>query len=211
MIKIKHFTFNPFQENTYVLSSNGECLIVDPGCSDTAEFAEMEAYISAEGLKPVEVLNTHCHIDHIMGNARSCKHFGVDLRIPKGELEWLHNGVRTAQMYGVNYDPSPEPSGWLEEGVDVKVGNSTLEVMAVPGHSPAHIVLLDRNNEQLIGGDVLFLGSIGRTDLPGGDHDTLLRNIREKLFVLNEAVTVHPGHGPETTIGHEKRHNPFLT
>lgn len=211
MIKIKHFTFNPFQENTYVLSSNGECLIVDPGCSNAAEFAELEAYISDNGLKPVEVLNTHCHIDHILGNARSCEHFGVELRIPKGELEWLQNGVRTAQMYGINYNPSPEPSGWLEEGQDVLLGDQALEVIAVPGHSPAHVVLLDREQGQLLGGDVLFLESIGRTDLPGGDHNTLLRNIREKLFVLDDEVVVHPGHGPSTTIGHEKRHNPFLT
>ena len=116
-----------------------------------------------------------------------------------------------AQTFGLPYDVSPDPKGWLEESSDVEFGNSKLEIISCPGHSPAHVVLYDRIGKMIVGGDVLFLGSIGRTDLPGGNHETLIRNIKEKLFVLDDDVTVYPGHGPETTIGREKKSNPFLT
>lgn len=211
MIKLHRFTFNPFQENTYVLSNDtSECLIIDPGCWDQNELNELSAYIHDNDLEPKLVLNTHCHIDHILGNKAVCEAFGIELHIPKGELQLLERGEQMAQTFGLTYDGSPDPSDWLEEGNNIRFGNSDLEVIACPGHSPAHIVLYDRVGKMMVGGDVLFLESIGRTDLPGGDHDTLIRNIKEKLFVLDDDIKVHPGHGPTTTIGHEKRSNPFL-
>jgi len=211
MIKLHRFTFNPFQENTYVLSDDtSECLIIDPGCWDQNELNELSAYIHDNDLKPKLVLNTHCHIDHILGNKAVCDAFGIELHIPEGEMQLLERGEQMAQTFGLSYDASPDPSDWLEEGNNVRFGNSELEVIACPGHSPAHIVLYDRAGKMMVGGDVLFLESIGRTDLPGGDHDALIRNIKEKLFVLDEDIEVHPGHGPTTTIGHEKRSNPFL-
>ena len=212
MIKIHRFTFNPFQENTYVLSDDtSDCLIIDPGCYDQNELNELTQYVSDNNLEPKFVLNTHCHIDHILGNKAVCDAFDIDLHIPEGELQLLERGEQMAQTFGLSYDGSPVPAAWLEEAENVRFGNSELEVIACPGHSPAHIVLYDRVGKMMVGGDVLFLGSIGRTDLPGGDHDTLIRNIKENLFVLDEDIVVHPGHGPKTTIGHEKRSNPFLS
>ncbi len=140
-----------------------------------------------------------------------CEHYGIDLNIPNGELALLNRGEQMAQTFGLSYNVSPDPKGWLEEGSDVEFGDSKIKVIACPGHSPAHIVLYDRNGNMMVGGDVLFQGSIGRTDLPGGDHDMLIRNIKEKLFVLDDDVTVYPGHGLKTTIGREKKSNPFLT
>jgi len=211
MIKLHNFTFNPFQENTYILSDDTkECVIVDPGCWDQNELNELSTFINNNDLEPKLVLNTHCHIDHILGNKAVCDAFGIELHIPEGEMQLLERGEQMAQTFGLSYDGSPNPTAWIEEGKNVRFGNSELEVIACPGHSPAHIVLYDRAGKKMVGGDVLFLESIGRTDLPGGDHDTLIRNIKEKLFVLDDDIVVHPGHGPTTTIGHEKQSNPFL-
>lgn len=211
MIKLHNFTFNPFQENTYILSDDTkECVIIDPGCWDQNELNELSAYINNNDLEPKLVLNTHCHIDHILGNKAVCDAFGIELYIPEGEMQLLERGEQMAQTFGLSYDGSPDPTAWIVEGENIRFGNSELEVIACSGHSPAHIVLYDRTGKMMVGGDVLFLESIGRTDLPGGDHDTLIRNIKEKLFVLDEDIEVHPGHGPTTTIGHEKRSNPFL-
>ncbi|MCC7302281.1 MAG: MBL fold metallo-hydrolase [Bacteroidia bacterium] len=211
MIRIACFTFNPFAENTYVLSDNtGECVIIDPGCYDDRDRRELADYIEDNQLKPVHLLNTHGHIDHVFGNKFVCEKWQIPVEIHREDLKTLQAMAEVARLYSLNAEISPEPGGWLEEGVKVLFGQSGLEVLFTPGHSPGSVCFYHPGQKFLIGGDVLFRESIGRTDLPGGDHSGLLNNITTKLFTLPEEVTVYPGHGPETTIGHEKRLNPFV-
>jgi len=211
MITIQQFTFNPYQENTYVLyDETGECVIIDPGVYEGAEQNELVNWIKAADLKPVLLLNTHCHIDHVFGNKFVFDNWGLKPQFHKGELPVLQAVPGYAPQMGLNYELSPEPAIFLEETGTVVFGNSELELIFAPGHSPAHLCFYAKEDDFLIGGDVLFYSSIGRTDLPGGNHQQLLNSIREKLFVLPDSVKVYPGHGQPTTIGFEKKHNPFL-
>lgn len=211
MITIQQFTFNPYQENTYVLSDeSGACVIIDPGMYDGQEQNAFVKKIKEAGLTPVLLLNTHCHIDHVFGNKFVFDNWGLKPQFHKGELFVLQSVPGYAPQMGLNYEMSPEPEVYLEETGTVTFGNSTLELIFAPGHSPAHLCFYAKEDGFLIGGDVLFRNSIGRTDLPGGNHQQLLSNIREKLFVLPADVVVYPGHGPSTTIGFEKQNNPFL-
>lgn len=174
------------------------------------ERAELKSFIEDHRLKPVRLINTHCHIDHILGNAFVAKEWNLGLEIHKGEIPVLESGTMVSGMYGVPYEPSPAPASFLEEGDKIVLDGHELEVLFTPGHSPASICFYNAADGWVIGGDVLFYESIGRTDLPGGDHATLLKNIREKLFVLPNDTTVYPGHGQETTIGYEKMFNPWM-
>lgn len=211
MITIQQFTFNPYQENTYVLyDETGECIIIDPGVYDGAEQNELVNWIKQADLKPVLLLNTHCHIDHVFGNKFVFDNWGLKPQFHKGELPVLQAVPGYAPQMGLNYELSPEPEVFLEETGTVAFGNSELELIFAPGHSPAHLCFYSKEDDFLIGGDVLFYSSIGRTDLPGGNHQQLLNSIRENLFVLPDSVKVYPGHGQPTTIGFEKKHNPFL-
>jgi glyoxylase-like metal-dependent hydrolase (beta-lactamase superfamily II) len=210
-LQVHYITFNPFEENTYfVTSPKGECIIIDPGCFDEAERQELNAFISENKLKPVLLINTHCHIDHILGNAFISNEYNLGLEIHEGELPVLNAGMAVAGMYGIPYNPSPQPIKYLKEGDVVEMGNVKLKVLFTPGHSPASICLYNEADKWIIAGDVLFYESIGRTDLPGGNYDTLISSIRTQLFTLPDDVIVYPGHGPETTIGHEKKYNPFV-
>lgn len=210
-MEISTFTFNPFQENTYVLHDNsGECVIVDPGCNDAHEEAVLSEFIENNSLKPVVLLNTHCHIDHVLGNRFIHERYKLELCSHKDEEAVLLANDSLAPMYGIVYKKSPSITQFLDEGDVLEFGNSKLEVLFTPGHSPASISLFHRESQQLIAGDVLFQGSIGRTDLPGGDYDTLIRSIKEKYYPLGDDVRVYPGHGPSTTIFIEKMRNPFL-
>jgi glyoxylase-like metal-dependent hydrolase (beta-lactamase superfamily II) len=211
MMTIQQFTFNPYQENTYVLyDETGECVIIDPGMYDGQEQNVLAKWIKEKNLKPVLLLNTHCHLDHVFGNKFVFDNWSLKPRFHKGELYILQAVPGYAPQMGLNYERSPEPEVYLEETGTVIFGNSILELIFAPGHSPAHLCFYAREDKFLIGGDVLFYKSIGRTDLPGGDQLQLLNNIREKLFILPDTVTVYPGHGQSTTIGFEKRNNPFL-
>ena len=211
MITIQGFTFNPFEENTYILyDETKECVIIDPGCSNPSEQQEIVDFIKSEELKPVKLLNTHCHIDHVFGNSFIAKKYNLGLEIHKEDLQTLHSLPQVSHLYGLNAEESVEPSNFLNEGDKIAFGNSSLDILFTPGHSPGSICFVSYADKCIIGGDVLFYGSIGRTDLPGGDHEALLSNIREKLFVLEDDFTVFPGHGGETTIGFEKKNNPFL-
>jgi hydroxyacylglutathione hydrolase len=206
-MKIKTFTFNHFFENTYVLSDEtGECVIIDPGCSQAAEQNELRQYIEAEGLKPVRLLNTHCHIDHILGNGFVKDSFGLKLEAHENEKPNIAKADAYAMMFGMERLNTPNLDLYIKEGDTISFGHTSLDVLFTPGH----LVFNNRDQNVMIGGDVLFRESIGRTDLPGGDYDTLIRSIQEKLFVLDPLLTVYPGHGEPTTIGHEKRFNPFL-
>ncbi|WP_316830584.1 MBL fold metallo-hydrolase [Pedobacter aquatilis] len=212
MIKIKIFTFNAYSENTYVLyDETKECVIIDPGMYDGAEQDELADFVKTNNLKPVLLLNTHCHLDHIFGNKFVFDTWGLKPQFHKGELPILQAVPGYAPQMGFNkYELSPEPEVFLEESGTIHFGNSRLDLIFAPGHSPAHLCFYSEADHFLIGGDVLFYGSIGRTDLPGGNHNQLISNIENKLFVLPDAVTVYPGHGPSTTIGFEKKHNPFF-
>lgn len=212
MLQIKSFVCNPYQENTYLLyDETGECAIIDPGMYTGEEQNRVLKFIATEKLKPVLLLNTHCHIDHVLGNKFVYDTYGLLPQFHHGELMMLEAIPAYAPMQGINYEVSPSPETFLPESGTVSLGTSELELIFAPGHSPAHLCFYSRPDNFLIGGDVLFNGSIGRTDLPGGNHEQLLKNIREKLFTLPEDCKVYPGHGPHTTIGYEKAHNPFFS
>jgi glyoxylase-like metal-dependent hydrolase (beta-lactamase superfamily II) len=211
MIEVRAFTFNPFQENTYLLiNENKECLIVDPGCYFTGEQEALTGGIRAGGLAPVRLLNTHCHLDHVFGNSLVDREYGLRTWMHRLEQPVLDRSPEAAVLFGVPFDPSPGPAGYLEDGEIIRWGDEELRVILTPGHSPGSICFYCEKQAFLIGGDVLFRGSVGRTDLPGGDFAVLEHSIRDRLYVLDEAVTVYPGHGPLTTIGREKKENPFV-
>lgn len=211
MIHVKGFTFNPFQENTYVLyDDTRECVIIDPGCYDPEEKLELTEFIKKEGLKPVKLLNTHCHIDHVLGNKYASETWSLELFIHKNEVVLLDSVESYGTTFGVFAEKSPAAAGFLNEGDMVVFGNSNLAVIFTPGHSPGSITFYSAEEKFLISGDVLFYQSIGRTDLPGGDYGTLIKSIKEKLLILPDETKVYSGHGPVTTIGAEKKLNPFL-
>jgi hydroxyacylglutathione hydrolase len=211
MIKIKTFVFNVFQENTYILHDETcECVVVDPGVSTNIEKTEFDNYIVSNKLKPIAIVNTHCHIDHILG----CKFLKEKYNIPFYTHEKEIILVEKAREYGVFFnieieDP-PKPDKFLKDGDAFLFGNSVLFISHVPGHSPGSICLYSEIDKFILTGDVLFEGSIGRTDLPGSDPKVLINNIKTKLLTLPRDVIVFPGHGPYTTIGQEHDTNPFL-
>ena len=211
MTQIHSFIFNAFSENTYLLAEeDGSCLIIDPGVSDGNERKKLEVFIKSHQLNPTHIINTHCHIDHVLGNKWCKDKYGIPLWIPKGEEMVLARLLSVAQMYGVPADPSPEPDFLMQEGEEIRCGEACWQLIAAPGHSPASICMYDASQKILIAGDVIFYESIGRTDLPGGNHQQLLENIHGKILKLPDEVKVFPGHGPATTIGHERIYNPFL-
>ncbi|HTA26478.1 MAG TPA: MBL fold metallo-hydrolase [Bacteroidia bacterium] len=207
----KHFEFNAFSENTYIIYNDAkEAAIIDPGCSTPEECDKLAGFIRFEGLKPVLLLNTHCHIDHVLGNHFVYKEYGLAPLLHRNELTVLHSLSTVAAFYGVEATPSPEPLRFIEEHEKIQLGDITLEVIYAPGHSPGGVCFYSANDKKLWGGDVLFRESIGRTDLPGGDYDTLEKNILTKIFTLPDDVEVFSGHGIPTTIGYEKKFNPFV-
>jgi hydroxyacylglutathione hydrolase len=211
MINIKQFTFNPYQENTYVLfDESAECVIIDPGMYDAAEQNEFATFVKSAGLKPRLLLNTHCHIDHVLGNKFVFDNWSLKPQFHEGELPVLHAIPGYAPAMGMRYELSPEPEAYLGESGTVTFGKSMLKLIFAPGHSPAHLCFYSEADNFLIGGDVLFYNSIGRTDLPGGNPAQLIKSIKENLFVLPDDCKVFPGHGQSTTIGFEKKTNPFL-
>ena len=211
MLKINSFTFNPFQENTYVLSDEtNQCIIVDPGCYTPEEKSELANFIDSNGLKPVKILLTHAHIDHVLGINFLAGKYDLPIVMNAIEIELLKSAGVYGQMWGVQVEPSPEPTEFLKDGDVFTFGNIELEVFFTPGHSPGSLSYFHRPSKQLLAGDVLFNGSIGRTDLPGGNFETLEKSIRSKLYTLEDDVIVYSGHGPTTTLGREKRSNPFV-
>lgn len=205
-------TFNAFQENSYILyDETNECVIIDPGCSNSSEEQILVKTIEDHQLKPVRLINTHCHVDHIFGNQFVADKYGLELESHEGEVPVLDSAPQIAQMYGLGSISSPPITKFLNEGDTLSFGNTHLEVLFTPGHSPASISFYDEKNKILIAGDVLFQGSIGRTDLPGGNYDQLINNIKTKFLVLPDDVVVYSGHGPSTNIGFERANNPFLT
>lgn len=211
MFTVKSFEFSPIQENTYILYNEfNECLIIDPGCYFQEEKEELKEYISSNKLKPKYLLNTHCHLDHVFGNKFVAETYGLNLHLHEEEVEVLKFAPASGLMYNMPFDNYTGEFVFLKEGDGVSLGSDRLEVVFLPGHSPASIGFWCKEQQFIVSGDVLFRGSIGRTDLPGGSFETLERSIKEKLYVLPDVTTVFSGHGPETSIGFEKANNPFV-
>ena len=212
MLQIKSFVFSPIEENTYVLFNElKECIIIDPGCYFDAEKTALQNFIEKSGLTPKMLLNTHCHLDHVFGNRFVSETYGLTLQLHEIEKQVLAFAPTSGLMYNMPFDNYAGDYILLKEGDTVLLGSDELRVIEAPGHSPGHICFYCAKQNFIIAGDVLFQRSIGRTDLPGGNHETLLKNIREKLFVLPDETVVYSGHGDSTTIGEEKMYNPYLT
>lgn len=211
MLNVQSFTFNPVQENTYLLYNEERlCCIIDPGCYFASEEIELRNFIELHQLTPKYLLNTHCHLDHIFGNRFIHKTYGLVLQLHKLEKQVLELGPVSGQMWQLPFDNYDGDLKFIDESDKISLGNDELEILFTPGHSPGHICFYDRASRFLIGGDVLFNGSVGRTDLPGGDFATLEQSIKTKLYTLPEDVIVYPGHGDSTTIGDEMKTNPFV-
>lgn len=211
MISVHHFAFNPLAENTYVLyDETTECIIIDPGCYDRGEQDMLVSFIREQQLQPVLLLNTHCHIDHVLGNKFVHDMYGLTPEFHRLEEQVLNAMIPYAASTGLVYDPSPAAGRFLEEGGKIAFGKEELDILLTPGHSPGSLSFFSADSRFVIAGDVLFQGSIGRTDLPGGNFDTLIESIKVQLFPLGDDVKVFPGHGPATNIGFERENNPFL-
>ncbi len=211
MIQIKKFTFNPVQENTLIVyDETNECIIVDAGCYFENERSELDRFIAEKKLNPVRLINTHCHFDHIMGVTHCRTKYHLQFEIHPDEEILVEHAVDSGDRFGIPMEPIDAPDAYFREGDRITFGNSYLEVIESPGHSPGGVVFYNAEQKILIAGDVLFYGSIGRTDLPGGSFEQLTGNIKTKLLTLPEETVVYCGHGPETTIGFEKKNNPFL-
>jgi hydroxyacylglutathione hydrolase len=212
MTLVAKFTFNPFEENTYVVyDDSGECVIFDPGCFTAAEKKLLADFISANELTPVRLINTHCHLDHVFGNKFVAEQYGLGLEIHEGELPVLKAVPQVCAMYGLPLpEASPMPTGFLEGGTTLSFGNTEMAILFTPGHSPASLSFFCKEGNFVIAGDVLFRESIGRTDLPGGNFQTLIQSIKTQFYPLGDEVLVYSGHGEETTVGYEREHNLFL-
>ena len=212
MLKIKSFVFSPIQENTYLLYNEfNQCAIIDPGCYFDAEKEELTQFIKDNSFTVIHLLNTHCHLDHVFGNKYVAETYSLTPQIHKNEEQVLAFAPTSGLMYNLPFDNYTGQLLFLKEGDVVTIGKDELVVIEAPGHSPGHICFYNKAQGFLIGGDVLFNRSIGRTDLPGGNYDELIKNIKEKLLVLPNKTIVYSGHGETTTIGEEKVENPYLT
>jgi len=210
-MRVQAFPFNPFAENTYlIIADNGDCAIVDPGMCDEREQAIMTAHITENKLNLRMHLLTHAHIDHVLGCDFVEKKYKLKPRAHADSVPVWASCEQVAKMYAIPYLQGSEPTYDIKAGVEIELGGESIEVRYVPGHAPGHVVFISHADKWVIAGDTLFQGSIGRTDLPGGDTELLLSCIREELFSLDDDYSVHPGHGPATSIGEEKRENPFF-
>lgn len=212
-MKVKVFINNPWQQNTVLLyDETGEAVVVDCGCFAKDEEENLKAFLSENRLKPVALLDTHLHIDHIFGNGFIQETYGLKAQASQADEFLIEHAIEYAALLGISgITQPPRLGGYLKDGDTVEFGHSKLSVIAVPGHSPGGLCFYSEADRLLIAGDVLFAGSVGRSDFPGGDSQLLLDGIRDKLFVLPDEVKVIPGHGPATTIGEEKKYNPFFS
>ncbi|MEO5985009.1 MAG: MBL fold metallo-hydrolase [Ferruginibacter sp.] len=211
MLQLKSFVFSPIQENTYILYNQfKECIIIDPGCYYDSEKEEIAGYIKQMALVPKMLLNTHCHLDHVFGNKYIAEEYGLTLHIHEKEKKLLDFAPASGLMYNLPFDNYSGEIIYLKESETVGLVGDELTIIFTPGHSPGSVSFYSETGGFIISGDTLFYRSIGRTDLPGGDHNTLINAIRNKLFILPDTTMVHSGHGPVTTIGDEKKLNPFL-
>ena len=212
MIQIQKFTFNLFSENTFVLwdDKTKECAIVDPGCSDQQEENELESFVAENNLSVKYLINTHCHIDHILGCEFVKQKFNPIYYAPELDIPLIENSKMQADMVGIDFSISILPEKYLDENEDLKLGETALKFLFTPGHTPGEFCIFIPDIKTCITGDVLFFDSIGRTDLWGGNYETLMKSINDKLLTLPDETIIYPGHGDKSTIGREKQFNPFL-
>lgn len=211
MINVHYFAFGPFQENTYVLwDETKECIVLDPGNSTANENKKLSDFISQNNLNLKRLILTHAHIDHINGNKYVFDTYGLLPEVHKDDVYFIEKHLSSATMYGLSVEQSPMPKAFIKEGDIISFGKSSLQILHTPGHSPGSLSFYNLEDKFIIGGDVLFYGSIGRSDLPMGNHDTLIKSIKEKLMPLGDDMKVYSGHGMPTTIGFERMNNPFL-
>jgi hydroxyacylglutathione hydrolase len=211
MLTVQPFTFNPVQENTYVLyNEKGVCCIIDPGCYFASEEQALKGFLSQNNLKPIFLLNTHCHLDHIFGNKFVYKTYNLRLHLHQLEKAVLEYGPTAGQLWQLPFDNYDAELEFIDEGQTIRIGEDELHVLFTPGHSPGSVSFYDKEAKFVISGDVLFQGSVGRTDLPGGNFTILEESIKTKLYTLPEDTIVYPGHGESTTIGDEMKTNPFV-
>jgi len=212
MINIKKFTVNPLQENSYLLfDETGECIFIDPGFYFPEEHEKVKKFVSDHELNPVLIANTHCHFDHIMGVEFIRKEYDIKFLAHADDAFWVEAAIEQGEMFGFQIESVKMPDSFFNENDKIEFGNSALRIIHVPGHSPGHVAFYSEPDKVLLSGDVIFYGSIGRTDLPGGDYNQLISNINNKLLCLPSDVKILCGHGPSTNIGFEKSSNPFLT
>jgi len=210
-MEVKRFVFCPIEVNTFVLADDdGNCAVIDCGCYNRREFDTLADYIEKKGYSPKLLLNTHCHLDHIFGNGMFLEKYGLASCCHKQEEHNLVNSVSHAQFFGLEMETPPGPGLLIGDGDEVVFGSEKLKAFHVPGHSPGSLSYYSEKHSVVFTGDALFAGSIGRSDLPGGDHDLLIKSITGKLFTLPPETVVWPGHGSATTIGEEIRSNPFF-
>jgi glyoxylase-like metal-dependent hydrolase (beta-lactamase superfamily II) len=210
-MKIYKLVFSPIEVNTYILvDDSGNCAIVDCGCYDKQESESLEDFIREKSINPVLLLNTHCHLDHVFGNRFILERYG--LRTFSSEFDEVNrkNASQHAMLFGLPMENPPEPAGFISDNQLVTFGTTELLALHVPGHTSGSLAFYSDKNECVFIGDALSAGSIGRTDLEGGDYDTLIQSIKSKLFVLPPSTVVYPGHGRETTIEREMKSNPFF-
>lgn len=210
-MEIFRLIFSPIDVNTYILADkSGDCAVIDCGCYNKKEFEKLSGFLLKKNLNPVLLLNTHCHLDHIFGNGMFLKRFNLGPYCSKLDEINRKNSVQHAMVFGLQMDNPPEPAGFISDGEEITFGSVILKALLVPGHTAGSLAFYSERDEVVFTGDALFSGSIGRTDLPGGDYDTLIRSIKSKLFTLPHETVVYPGHGDETTIERELKHNPYF-
>ena len=211
MLKVKKFTFNPFSENTYIVTDElNNSVIIDPGCYFKAEQDELDRYILKNNLNLKSILHTHSHLDHMFGTAYLAQKYNLDLWINKDDLATYQSYEKVCEVYGIPiiFGPNPSPK-FFDLSKDLNLDGIIFKVLFVPGHCPGHVAFYNKENNFLINGDCLFENSIGRTDLPGGNHQQLVNSIKNKIFLLPDETLVYCGHGNETTIKTEKNSNAF--
>ncbi len=211
MLHVKIFTFSPLQENTYLVSNDmGDCILFDPGCYEDGEREALYGYVQSNGLRPVLLVNTHCHLDHVFGNKYAAETWNLEPHFHALEQRLFELAPSSGLMWNLPFDSWTGPCRHIQAGTDLILGEDHLQVLFTPGHSPGSLSFYSSEGGFVISGDVLFRGSIGRTDLPGADLGTLQRSIREVLYQLPQTTIVYSGHGPSTTIGQEMAHNPYV-
>lgn len=212
MIRVHCFTFNALRENTYILADETKaCIIIDPGCYEQHEKEKLKQFIKEQGLEVKLLLNTHCHVDHVLGNHFVKNLYQVPLLISQLELPVLRAVAAYAPIYGFHEYEVCEPDQFISEKDTIHFGTSSLQVLFVPGHSIGHLAFYSKENGFCVSGDVLFRQSIGRTDLPGGNYDTLMDSIFNTMYLLPDDTVIYSGHDQETTIGYEKKYNHFTS
>ena len=211
-MEIYKFVFSPIDVNTYILADQaGNCAIIDCGCYDINEFVRLDTFIKDKNLNPVMLLNTHCHLDHIFGNGYILEKYKLRTFCSKLEDTNRKNAAKHAQFFGLVMKDPPEPEGYIDDNQIIKIGDTELLTLHVPGHSPGGLSFYNERDGWVITGDALFAGSIGRSDLPGGDYDILIESIKTRLLTLPPSTIVYPGHGDKTTIARESKSNPYLS